>query len=347
MFIHQRVGEFLKHSEMADIKRIFTAVVVGLTMLTEVQADTLADCMTRNMMQSTADVTVGELRQQCLDALSESKLHLKAEDEVVSRRIREDREHVLEPFTLMSHRPNYFLVAAYNSAGYDATDFRQLFNDPALAFDDTEAQFQISIKTPLAIDLFSTLDIYAAYTNRSFWQVYNRNISAPFRETNHEPEIWAQFNPNWKISGMTNTVTAIGVVHQSNGRGGVLSRSWNRVFASFILEKSRFALVFKPWYRIPEDAQDDDNPDITDYLGHYSLLGGYKKGEHVVTVMSRNNIESGFSRGAVEVSWSFPIAGYPYVKAYMQLFSGYGESLIDYNHYANTIGFGIALTDYM
>lgn len=28
------------------------------------------------------------------------------------------------------------------------------------------------------------------YTNQSFWQMYNRDYSEPFRETNHEPAIW-------------------------------------------------------------------------------------------------------------------------------------------------------------
>jgi phospholipase A1 len=61
--------------------------------------------------------------------------------------------------------------------------------------------------------------------------------------------------------------------------------------------------------------------------------------------MSRNNLESGFSKGAVELGWSFPLFQYDYIKGYIQYFSGYGESLIDYNNYVNRIGFGILLTD--
>ena len=41
-----------------------------------------------------------------------------------------------------------------------------------------EIQFQISLKVPLAVDLFGDrMDIYAAYTNRSFWQAYSREPS--------------------------------------------------------------------------------------------------------------------------------------------------------------------------
>ena len=106
-------------------------------------------------------------------------------------------------------------------------------------------------------------------------------------------------------------------------------------------------MSFKPWYRIKEDAEDDDNRDITDYLGHYELCAGYKYKEHVFAAMSRNNIESGFEKGTVELSWSFPLGNYPYFKGYIQYFNGYGESLIDYNQHSNRIGIGVALTDFL
>jgi phospholipase A1 len=246
----------------------------------------------------------------------------------------------------MAHKPNYMLIAAYNAYGYSADLFQEQFNDPSIQADDTEAQFQLSVKVPLAVNLFDTVDLYAAYTNRSFWQLYNDN-SAPFRETNHEPEGWVQFNPKWEFFGFKNAANMFGIVHQSNGRGGVLSRSWNRLYANFIIERGNFALSFKPWYRLPEDDDEDDNPDITDYLGHYEIRGFYKWREHVFSAMSRNNLESGFSNGAVELGWSFPLGNYPYLKGYLQYFTGYGESLIDYNQYVNRIGIGVSVTDWL
>jgi phospholipase A1 len=177
--------------------------------------------------------------------------------------------------------------------------------------------------------------------------VYNSENSSPFRETNHEPEGWLQFNPQWELWGFTNTSNIFGIVHQSNGRGGELSRSWNRIYAGFIVERGNLALSFKPWYRIQENAEDDDNPDITDFLGHGEIRAVYKYKEHVFSVMSRNNLESGFENGALELSWSFPLFNYPYVKGYVQYFTGYGESLIDYNKYVNKIGIGLSLTDWL
>jgi len=312
------------------------------------QADDLAECMTSRLQQVDDAMTIGELRLQCQKQLQSGEYVTEAKpDAVVSNRLREDKEHVLEPFTLMAHKPNFMLVAAHNFSGYDPSPYREQTGDPDLSIDDTEAQFQVSIKMPLAIGLFDTVDLYAAYTNRSFWQVYNSGESRPFRETNHEPEIWAQFKPNREFLGFTNTANSIGLVHQSNGRSDVLSRSWNRVYANFVVENGNLALMFKPWYRIREDLNDDDNPDITDYLGHYELRGAYRWGEHVFSAMSRNNIESGFSKGAIELGWSFPLGNYPYMKGYVQYFNGYGESLIDYNQHTNRIGVGFALTDWL
>ena len=311
-------------------------------------AGDLTNCVSQKLEQASDSTTVGELRAQCRVQLeAESSTEQIVETPPTSKRLKVDRENALQPFTLMSHKPNYFLLGAYNSDGYNSSYFEEQYDEPSIHLDDTEAQFQISLKVPLGINLFNTFDVYAAYTNRSFWQLYNAEISRPFRETNHEPEAWVQFTPGWKIFGFRNSANAIGIVHQSNGRGGVLSRSWNRVYANFVFQRGNFAFGFKPWIRISEDAADDDNPDITDYLGHYELRAGYKWKDHVFSIMSRNNLESGFDRGAVELGWSFPLWNYPYLKGYIQYFGGYGESLIDYNQRVNRIGIGISLTDWL
>ena len=44
------------------------------------------------------------------------------------------------------------------------------------------------------------------------------------------------------------------------------------------------------------------------------------------------------------MSWSFPVAGD--LKGYLQVFSGYGESMIDYNHRQTMIGAGITVHDW-
>lgn len=318
-------------------------IMPGLSM-----ADGLTTCMAEMMEQASDSTTMGELRAKCSEQIeNEIPTVQDQQPTVVEKRLKQDKQNVLQPFTIMAHKPNYFLLGAYNSDGYNSELFQEQFDDPTLELDDTEGQFQISIKVPLGVNVFNTFDVYAAYTNRSFWQLYNSDLSAPFRETNHEPEAWVQFAPGWEIFGFRNSMSSFGLVHQSNGRGGVLSRSWNRVYANFVFERGNFALGFKPWIRISEDAEDDNNPDITDYLGHYELRAAYKWREHVFSAMSRNNLESGFDNGAVELGWSFPLWKYPYLKGYIQYFRGYGESLIDYDQRVNRIGIGISLTDWL
>jgi len=246
----------------------------------------------------------------------------------------------------MAHDSNYILLAAYNFQGWNSENHEQISGLDSIDFQDTEVQFQVSIKTPIAVNLFDEkIDIFGAYTVRSFWQFYNDDISSPFRETNHEPEIWIQARPEIEFLGLKHNASALGLSHQSNGQGGSLSRSWNRIYAAFGFERGNFAFMLKPWLRIPEGDENDDNPDITDYLGHAELHMAYKYDDHTFSFMTRNNLESGFERGTVTLGWSFPLFHYKFFKGYIQYFSGYGMSLIDYDQYVNQIGIGLSFTD--
>ncbi|MGI6657523.1 MAG: phospholipase A [Desulfobulbus sp.] len=313
-------------------------------------------CMQAQLRTAADTVTIGDLREQCLRLVGDGREAAPPAEESVSpdaqgavvERLDQEKQNVLRPFTIMPHRPNYILPVVYNTAGYNPDHHRVAHGNSDYDFDSAEAQFQISIKTPLAVDLFNTdLDIYAAYTNRSFWQVYNRDESSPFRETNHEPELWMQFNPRFELFGIVNTSNSLGINHQSNGQSGELSRSWNRLFAAFTFQYGDLGLTVTPWYRIQESESKDDNPDLTDYMGHYSLLAVYKHNRHTFSLMTRNCLESDFQKGAVEFGWSFPLWSWPYLRGYLQYFTGYGESLLDYDQYSNRLGIGLSLSDWL
>lgn len=302
-----------------------------------------------------ASMTLAQLRDEC--ALTADEPGQAVAEEAVSepapalspvdRRLAAEREAASSPFSILAHRPNYFLVGAYNTEGWDPTLFQEQTGDPDFEFDDIEGQFQLSLKVPLWTGLFGDhMDLYGAYTNRSFWQVYNHKYSEPFRETNHEPELWAQFRNNWKFWGLTNSVNTVGWVHQSNGRSDLLSRSWNRLYATMLFERGNWAFALKPWVWVSQDKEISDNPDIDEYMGHGEFRLVYGRNGHVFSTMLRNQIESGFDRGAIEMSWSFPVFNYPYLKGYVQYFHGYGESLIDYNRKVKRLGIGISVTDW-
>ncbi|MET0029102.1 MAG: phospholipase A [Candidatus Thiodiazotropha sp.] len=331
------------------------ACLPGLAGAAEDSLSAYQSCLLEYFESAEADVPVGVIREQCHNAVTpvaQEALSTPAtepvldpvlpEESLVDNRIDAERATRSNPFVLSPHKQNYVLLASYND-----TPNYGVYNLPESDYDRIEMKFQLSFKIPVVEGLFgSRTDLYAAYTNLSFWQAYNRDISSPFRETVHEPELFLVvpdlLPDEWQWQGWRNELMQFGVVHQSNGQGGYLSRSWNRLYANFLFEKDNYILGIKPWYRIPED--NDDNPDIEDYLGHYELYGFYKHQDQTFSLMLRNLFD-GENRDTAQLDWSFPL--YRHWRGYMQYFYGYGESLIDYNARSHRIGFGLQLTDWL
>ena len=263
-----------------------------------------------------------------------------------------DREHAIKeslsnPFSLTPYRMNYILPVTNNSSPNEAP-FQDFF-EVGEGIDREEAKFQISVQfVPWEKMFDSDVDFYVTYTQVSWWQVYNTDISSPFRETNYEPEFGVMFDPEFEVFGLKSSLLRIGFNHQSNGRGEPLSRSWNRIYATLSLEKGNFVTVLRPWFRIEEDDEDDDNPDIEDFMGNFEWYGFYKHRDLTLGVMLRNNFDSGDdNRGAYQLDATFPLPFSNNIRWYVQYFNGYGESLIDYNHRTNRIGIGFALSDWL
>jgi phospholipase A1 len=247
-------------------------------------------------------------------------------------------------FDIRPHHPTYILPVRRTDGTNDRPGSPTRPPGPVpLPLDQTEGKFQLSFKFKLA-DLEDEIgaSLWAGYTQQSHWQVYNAERSRPFRETNYQPEVMLAFHPDVRLLGFDVRLLNVALVHQSNGRSEPLSRSWNRVYAQVGAERGRFALLARGWVRIKESSGEDDNPDITDYLGHGDVVASYAIGRHQLSVLGRYAFDTG--HGGVEASWSFPLARR--VRGYAQVFSGYGESLIDYNWKQTTVGVGISLADW-
>lgn len=265
----------------------------------------------------------------------------------IDRRIILERKTRENPFVLTPHRPTYILPATYTTSAN-----QEPFKEFGQKVEKWEIKGQISVKMQLLREIFADNGfLYIAYTQKAHWQAYNTADSAPFRDTNHEPELFLTFLTNYNVLGMKNRLLSFGINHQSNGRSGTLSRSWNRLFAEFVLERGDFYLSVKPWWRIPErektgpdDTRGDDNPDLNDYMGYGEITGLYELGEHRLGFMARNNLKSD-NRGALRLDWSFPI--HKKMRGYAQYFNGYGETLIDYNHNSNRFGLGFMIIDWL
>jgi phospholipase A1 len=245
-------------------------------------------------------------------------------------------------YSISPHRSNYILPYTYNtSPNYAAVRAA----DPGKDLKHEEVVFQLSLKVKLWEDIFGRkADLWFGYTQRSFWQFYNFEDSSPFRETNYEPELLFNFRTDYRLLGFRGRFINVGFNHQSNGQSEPLSRSWNRIVANAGFERGDFSLLLKGWYRIPESAQNDDNPNIEEYLGYGEIWAYYFWKGNRFGIMLRNNLDFNPNQGAVQLEWSFPLI--KQVSGYLQYFNGYGESLMDYNHRVNRIGIGFILKDW-
>ncbi|MBF7687680.1 phospholipase A [Acinetobacter sp. EC24] len=253
----------------------------------------------------------------------------------------------LGTWNIRSYKPVYvlpvFWTSEKNTTPYSPNPENRV---PYQSLDATELKFQLSLKAKVWENIFpNNGDLWVGYTQSSRWQAYNAKNSSPFRETNYEPEASLVFRTNYKLFGLDGRLLGFTLNHQSNGQADPYSRSWNRVMLNLGLERGNFAMVIRPWYRIPESASNDNNPDIENYVGRADITTFYKWNDHQFSLMLRHTLKGGEnSRGAMQFDWTFPIKGR--LRGQLQYFNGYGESLIDYNHRANYVGVGVSLLDW-
>ena len=252
--------------------------------------------------------------------------------------------------TVREHNPMYLMPVWYNSSPNYAPSsptrgaaLQERFSDQKRI----ETKMQVSFKSKIAEDLFkSRADLWFGYTQKSDWQIYNQGRkSAPFRNTDYEPEIFLTqpVKADLPFGGKLRMVGA-GFVHQSNGQSRPESRSWNRVYALAGMEWGKLTVIPRVWMRaFDQTGENNDNPDITDYMGHGDLRLQYRLNDKQnISSLLRYNPKTG--HGAVEAAYTFPIKGK--LKGVVRGFHGYGESLIDYNHKQNGIGIGLMFNDW-
>ncbi len=237
------------------------------------------------------------------------------------------------------YKPNYILPAYYSDKLPPAT------NNPGASVVHNEMKFHISIKADLLNAFWdSSTHLYLAYTQLSFWQQYTTNGFV--RENNYEPELFLTHLFSQQLQKNYIESITTGYDHESNGAGGDQERSWERLYVDMHFGDKNWLISIKPWVRITgvlEHAQ--YNSDIGRYLGYERILLAYKYKHNVFSLMLRNTVESLFRRSAIEATWSFPI--YKNIHGFADFFSGYGQSLSEYNHYNNSVGIGISLSDWL
>jgi len=258
-------------------------------------------------------------------------------------------------FGIRGYRPLTVAVATSNTVNRQPTSGNPQNDAPTeIDYRNTEARLQLSVRTKVAQGLLRPLlpertdSLWVGYTQQSYWQVFNPGLSRPFRSTDHEPELiyvvplQSASEGRWRLR-----YGGIGAVHQSNGQSLPYSRSWNRVYAMLGAEGGPFQLHARIWHRLPEDAVDDDNPGISNYIGRGELRGTWQVNrDNVVSATGRHSLKSP-GRGSVRLEW-FRALGPETggLQFHTQLFSGFGDSLLDYNRKRTVLSLGFSLVDW-
>ncbi|MBK0381359.1 phospholipase A [Pedobacter sp. SD-b] len=205
-----------------------------------------------------------------------------------------------------------------------------------------EAKFQLSLKIKAIQGLFwGSADVWVAYTQKAHWQIYNTNISRAFRELNYEPEVILNFPLDLNLFGFKVKMAGIAFNHQSNGKDLPLSRSWNRIIFNTGFEGKHWQLALRPWIRLKDE--EDENPLIVNYIGKGEAVVRYGFKKHQFMFLATSPFDN-WKRGSCQLNYLYPISGK--LNAQIQLFNGYGETLVDYNHKQFTAGLGISFSEW-
>ncbi|MCG8335359.1 MAG: phospholipase A [Proteobacteria bacterium] len=217
-------------------------------------------------------------------------------------------------------------------------------------YDERELLIQFSFKK----QFYKAL--YFGFTYKAFWQIYDVNHSRSFRDQNYNPEAFLEFTDLWEMD-----VFRLGLAeHESNGEkqyydenGEVInhSRTWDRSYL-YVWENfgEYFGLGLKVWVVTSARSEETqafyhDNADMQYYMGSgeiYASIGSYPT---VLTLMWRKGWKDGTETTKIEAR--IPI--YHIIDMedtghdiYVQYFSGYGDSLIDYNRKITKIALGVS-----
>ncbi|MEA3383792.1 MAG: phospholipase A [Campylobacterota bacterium] len=258
---------------------------------------------------------------------------------------------------VMGHYENYMLLGGYSPNNLTEKKWKDGIrtSDGEYERDSNEAQFQLSIKVPLYANfLNSGADLFSAYTQNSYWQVYNTDKSSPFRETNYMPELFMEWHPDKKFGDSTLTKARFALIHQSNGQDVGQSRSWNRTELFFLFQNQNIFYGLNIWDRWDEETkkdiaaiEGDDNPELEDLVGNQKYFVKYK-GESINLMLSHQNdiLEYNINKGNTKLDITFPSINSNF-DFFIRVFDGYGESLVDYDIKIQRVSFGIMLSDWI
>ena len=221
------------------------------------------------------------------------------------------------------YKDNYFTVGT--------TPFRK----PTSTNSDVKFQISLSIRLTNAVLPWNSF-LFLFYTQKTFWNVFQNSM--PMHDLNFNPGIgWSK--PFFNKGRYAGKLTML-VEHESNGRDGLDSRSWNRVsfYGSTIID-DWLMVHAKFWIPIIDG---ENNRDILKYCGIYQsgvvVTTPNKKFSFGLTMVKRSGWNLNFNT-ILEASWK--VHEKSNLNLFAQYYNGYGESLLDYNHFHSRLRVGI------
>lgn len=223
----------------------------------------------------------------------------------------------------------------------------------------TRFQFSIKMRTIKENALPSLTDYtglpYFAYTQTSLWDW--SAPSAPFYDSSYKPELFMlRENIPLQLPLVQGWDLQYGLQHESNGKGGAESRSQNLAYVKPIFhfgedDPDGFHLVLAPrFYAYVGDMS--DNPDMPNYRGWGDLTVrmGWEDGLVLGTMF---RIGERFENPTAQFDLSYPLHRLPLpwcdkaadnVYLFLQVFTGYGICLREYNESTTDIRLGLSIS---
>ena len=205
---------------------------------------------------------------------------------------------------------------------------------------NTNVKFQISIsqrltKRVLPFDSY----LYLFYTQKCFWDVLRKSF--PMTDLNFNPGIGVT-KPLFVKDRFIGKVSLI-LEHESNGKAGDDSRSWNRVsFAGNILIDPTLMVHGKIWIPIVDG---ENNRDLLDYYGLYQFGINYmtpsKRFGGSIILTKRKGWNPFNYNTVIELSYKLFNNENQYL--FLQYYNGYGEGLLDYKTFKSQLRVGICI----
>ena len=200
-------------------------------------------------------------------------------------------------------------------------------------------KFQISIAQRLTK---STLPwntyLFLFYSQKVFWNVLENSM--PMTDLNFNPGI-GLVKPLFVKNRFFGKLQLL-LEHESNGRDGVRSRSWNKVsFGGSIMIDPTLVVHGKFWIPIIDGVE---NKDILDYCGIYQvgmqMFSRDRRFGAAVTLVKRKGWQLNYNT-IIELNYRIFRRDNQYL--FLQYYNGYGEGLLDYKQYHSMLRFGIVI----